>query len=232
MGCGSLFAARSELSEQHRAAESADCKEAAWDAVREAQGAWAAYRALGSRSPSIMTGEAYVPVLEHCPARPYVAVTSRVTSEAELRRAADQGFPRLYGWLRERAIVPAGPPLIRFRAFDPVGKPTRIDVGVPIADAIDGGDGIEVAILPAGEWLTFLHHGPYTHATEPDLAAAHATVRAWAAEHDLPLAKEEFAGGETALSGSVEQYRIGPVEEPDYARWETDVAYLIDRRAR
>ena len=177
-----------------------------------------------------MTDEAYVPVLEHRPARPYVAITSRVTSEAELRRAADQGFPRLYGWLRERAIVPAGPPLIRFRAFDPVGKPTRIDVGVPLADAIDGGDGIDVASLPVGEWLTFLHRGPYTHVTEPDLAAAHATVRAWAAEHDLPLAKEEAAGDETALSGCVEQYRVGPVEEPDYARWETEVAYLVDRR--
>lgn len=176
------------------------------------------------------TDEAYVPVLEHRPASRYVAITSRVTSEAELRRAADQGFPRLYGWLRERATVPAGPPLIRFRAFDPVGKPTRIDVGVPIADAIDGGDGIEVAILPAGKWLTFLHRGPYTHATEPDLAAAHATVRAWAAERDLPLAKEESAGGKTALSGCIEQYRIGPVEESDYARWETEVAYLVDRR--
>src|SRR5918994_2626233 len=96
-----------------------------------------------------MTDEAHVPVLEHRPARPYVAIASRVTTEAELRRAADQGFPRLYGWLRERAIVPAGPPLIRFRTFDPAGKPTRIDVGVPIADAIDGGDGIEAAILLA-----------------------------------------------------------------------------------
>jgi effector-binding domain-containing protein len=152
----------------------------------------------------------YVPVLENRPARPYVAMTSRVTSEAELRRAADQGFPRLYGWLRQRAIVPAGPPLIRFRAFDPVGKPARIDVGVPIADAIDGGDGIEVAILPAGEWLTFLHRGPYTHASEPHPAAAHATVRAWAAEHDLRLAKEDSAGDEPALSGCVEQYPHRP----------------------
>jgi hypothetical protein len=177
-----------------------------------------------------MADEALGPALAHRPARPYIAITSRVTSEAELRRAADQGFPRLYGRLRECAILPGGPPLIRFRTFDPVGKPTRIDVGVPIADPIDGGDGIEVAILPAGEWLTFLHRGPYTHATEPDLAAAHATVRAWAAEHGLPLAKEESAGDETALSGCVEQYRIGPVDEPDYERWETEVAYLVDRR--
>jgi GyrI-like small molecule binding domain len=99
---------------------------------------------------------------------------------------------------------------------------------VPIADAIDGGDGIEVAILPAGEWLTFLHRGPYSHATEPDLAAAHATVRAWAADHDRSVAKEESARDETALSGCIEQYRIGPVEEPDYARRDTEVAYRVD----
>ena len=176
-----------------------------------------------------MSDEARVLVLDHRPARPYLAITSRVMSEAELRRAADQGFPRLFGWLRERAILPAGPPLIRSRAFDPIGRRTAIDVGVPIADAIDGGDSIEIAILPAGEWLTFLHRGPYTNATEPDLAAAHATVRAWVAEHDLPLAKDKSAGDQTALSGCIEQYRIGPVDEPDYARWETEVAYLVDR---
>jgi hypothetical protein len=51
-------------------------------------------------------------------------------------------------------------------------------------------------------------------------------------EHDLPLAKEESAGDKTALSGCIEQYRIGPVEEPDHARWETEVAYLVDPRAR
>lgn len=152
-----------------------------------------------------MTDEMHVPALERRPPRPYAAITSRVASEAELRRAADQGFPRLYGWLRDRAIAPAGPPLIRFRAFDPAGKPARIDVGVPIADAVDGGGGVEVAILPAGEWLTFLHRGPYTHATEPDLEAAHATVRAWAAEHGLPLATDESAGDETVRGGCVEQ---------------------------
>jgi hypothetical protein len=42
----------------------------------------------------------------------------------------------------------------------------------------------------------------------------------------------ESAGDETTLSGCVEQYRIGPVEEPDYARWETEIAYLLDRQAR
>ena len=73
---------------------------------------------------------------------------------------------------------------------------------------------------PAGEWLTFVHRGPYTHATEPDLEAAHATVRAWAAERDL------------RLMDCTEQYRIGPVEEPEYARWETEVAYLVDRQNR
>jgi hypothetical protein len=176
-----------------------------------------------------MTRETSVPVLKHRPVRPYVAITSRVSSEAELREAADQGFPRLYGWLRERAVAPAGPPLIRFRAFNAAGDPAHVDVGVPIAEAIDD-DGIAVAVLPSGQWLTYLHRGPYTHTSKPDLQAAHATVRAWADEHGLALAHEESAGDEIVLRGCVEQYCIGPVEQPDFARWETELAYLVDRR--
>jgi effector-binding domain-containing protein len=170
------------------------------------------------------------PTIESRPPRPFIAISARITSNAELRQAADQGFPRLFGWLHERGLAPAGPPFIRYREFSATGSPVRVAVAVPTAERVQGSDGIEASMLPAGEWVTFLHRGPYSHASEPDLAAAHATVRAWIdGQHDLELAREEALGDETALSGCIEQFQVGPVEQSDFRQWETELAYLVER---
>jgi hypothetical protein len=177
-----------------------------------------------------MSTTASTPTIENRPARPYIAILARITSNAEFRQAADQGFPRLFGWLHERDFAPAGPPFIRYRAFSATGDPACVEIAVPTGNRVTGSDGIEASVLPAGEWVTFLHRGPYAHASEPDLATAHATVRAWIdGHHDLALAHEEAVGDETALSGCIEQFRVGPVEQSDFRRWETELAYLVER---
>jgi len=91
------------------------------------------------------------PQLQRREAQPYLAIHEHVTSEAEFRRAADRGFPALFGWLGE--------------------------------------------------------HGA-------DLAAAHATLQAWMDAQGL------------ARAGHVEHYLSGPNEEPDFTRWQTELAYL------
>jgi hypothetical protein len=177
-----------------------------------------------------MSTTASTPIIENRPPRPYIAISARITSNAEFRQAADQGFPRLFAWLHQRGLAPAGPPFIRYRAFSATGSPARVEIAVPTADRVKGSDGIEASMLPAGEWVTFLHRGPYSHASEPDLAAAHATVRAWIdGQHDLALAHEHALGDETALRGCIEQFRVGPVEQSDFRRWETELAYLVER---
>jgi effector-binding domain-containing protein len=155
------------------------------------------------------------PQIERRSAQPYVAIPAHVTSEAELRQAADRGFPELFGWLSEQVVEPTGPPFIRYLAFDEEGKPRDIEVAAPVAAEVPVEGRIRGGALPEGRYVTFLHVGPYTHATEPDLAAAHAAVHEWA------------EGQGIELGGCVEQYRIGPVEESDYAKWETELAYPI-----
>lgn len=177
-----------------------------------------------------MTETGPFPAVELRHAQPYVAISARIASEAEFRQAADRGFPRLFGWLHARKSAPAGPPFIRYRAFNGAGDPTQVEIAVPVADPLEGDEGIDSAVLPAGEWVTYLHRGPYTHATKPDLRAAHTSVRAWTQGHGLALACEDSGDDETRLSGCIEQYRIGPHEESDYSRWETELAYLVDPR--
>jgi effector-binding domain-containing protein len=155
------------------------------------------------------------PQVERRDAQPYVAIRTQIETEAQFRQAADSGFPELFGWLGEQGVGPAGPPFIRYLAFDEAGEPREIELAVPVENGVTGSGRIRADALPSGEYVTFLHVGPYNSATEPDLKAAHATVRAWAGDRDI------------ALGGCIERYLIGPVEETDYSKWETELAYLI-----
>ncbi len=154
------------------------------------------------------------PQLQLRQARPYLAIAAHVPTEAEFRSAADRGFPELFGWLADHGVEPAGPLFIRYVEVDDAGEPVDVELGVPAAPGVRGDGRVKADALPAGRWATYLHIGPYSHATEPDLAAGRATLRAWA-----------DAQGLTRL-GYVEHFIKGPVEEPDPSRWETELAYL------
>ena len=80
-------------------------------------------------------------------------------------------------------------------------------------------------VLPAGSYATLLHVGPYRSETAPDLGSARAALQQWADERGLVYSRERDRG--TELPGYVERYLVGPVEEPDSSRWETELAFLI-----
>jgi effector-binding domain-containing protein len=157
------------------------------------------------------------PQVKELAARPYVAIRAQVNSETEFRQAADSGFPELFRWLGDEGIAPAGPPFIRFLTFDEAGEPREVELAVPVDAGVTGSGRIRADTLPAGRYVTLLHVGPYTHETAPALKTAHAALRAWAEERGI------------GLGGYVERYLIGPVEEPDYSKWETELAYEIAR---
>ena len=157
---------------------------------------------------------AHEPQLQRRETQPYLAIHARVTTEAEFRRAADRGFPELFGWLGEHGIEPAGPLFIRYVQLDEAGEPREIELAVPVAPGVRGDERVTARELPAGRWATFLHAGPYNSETEPDLAAGRATLQAWADAQGL--ARGEY----------VEHFVKGPVEEPDHTKWETELAYL------
>jgi len=98
-----------------------------------------------------------------------------------------------------RAGAPTGAPFIRYHGFEEI---LDIELGVPTAQ----GD----RELPAGEYATVTHFGPYE-----ELPAVHDTLRAWAKDQGL------------TLGDSIEVYETDPREEPDKAKWRTEVSYLV-----
>jgi effector-binding domain-containing protein len=153
------------------------------------------------------------PQIDLRPALQYLGISGKVTEG--VRAFADRAFPELFGWLAEHSVEPEGPPFLRYERVDSEGEPVELEAGVPVNGGVQGDERVRRNALPAGRYLTYLHVGPYRSETLPDLAAARERLLTWAESHGLePLSH-------------IEHFRIGPVEEPDFTKWETEFAYLI-----
>jgi effector-binding domain-containing protein len=146
----------------------------------------------------------------------YAGLPLTVTMET-LPGAVDAGFPELFGWLGAHEVAPAGPPFIRYHVIDMEGE-LELELGVPVAVPVPGGDRIRPGVLPGGRYVTLLHTGPYD-----GLVAANAALQDWARRNGVALASS--ADGRH-WPGRVEHYLTDPSAEPDPARWQTEVAYL------
>lgn len=168
------------------------------------------------------------PRVELRAALPYVGIPARAADEAAFRSAMDDAVPAAFGWVVRRGLRPAGGPVVRYRVVDERRipedgpPPATFEACVPLEEPAGAVDGRLVAgELPAGRWIVALHRGGYS-----GLGALHRIVHDWAAAEGLAIDRTPTPDG-TAYAGSIEHFRIGPFEEPDPWRWETDVAYLL-----
>lgn len=166
------------------------------------------------------------PHIQRRAAKPYVAIPAQVSTEAEFRKAVDRGFPELFGWLRSNEIEPSGPPFIRYLEVADEGRPLRIELAAPTGVAVFGDERVHADELPEGRYATFLHVGPYNSSDVPDLRAARAELLEWARRHGIEWDASETARG-TAFEACIERYLTDPSREPDWSKWETELAYLI-----
>jgi effector-binding domain-containing protein len=151
-------------------------------------------------------------------AQPYAGIPATVTMDT-ISTAVDSGFAELFGWLASHGIASAGPPFIRYLVVDMAGD-LQIELGVPVSAPIAGSGRIKPGVLPAGRYAVLRHTGPYD-----GLAASNGALQQWAADQGLRFDTSDTAQG-SAWGGRVEHYLTDPSQEPDPAKWETDVAYL------
>lgn len=159
------------------------------------------------------------PQIQERPAQHYAAIPVTVTMDS-LAAAIDEGFPQLFGWLAGQGLAPAGPPFVRYLIIDMAGE-LRIDLAVPVAAPVTASGRVQPGTLPAGRYVVLRHTGHYD-----GLVASNAALQRWAGECGIAFDTEDTADG-LVWCGRAEHYLTDPRQEPDPAKWETDVAYLI-----
>jgi effector-binding domain-containing protein len=162
------------------------------------------------------------PNWEHRSERHYIAIRTQLTLQA----LGTGVIPRLQRevrvWLEKQGIAPAGAPFIRYLVIDMMAK-LDIEVGWPVAHVLSGNDRISAGVLPAGRYASLIYIGPY----EGDgLIKANTALLDWGAQHGIVWDSWQTEHG-NAFGARLESYLKGPENEPDPAKWETEVAIRV-----
>jgi effector-binding domain-containing protein len=135
------------------------------------------------------------PQLQYCDARPYAAIRTRVRRPGQVAALAPLMWAEVRSWLAFEGRLEAGPPFVRYYALEADGA-IELEAGLTIFSPLhlvtSAGEGrIATGVLPAGEYATLLHSGPYD-----ELAAARAALEAWGRDQGVfpPREGSGFAG--------------------------------------
>jgi len=82
------------------------------------------------------------------PAQPYVAIKAQVTMQT-IGTVLPELHPRVFAWLGERGIPPAGPPFWKYNVID-MDRGLEVEVGVPVAAVVDGDGQVLAGVLARG----------------------------------------------------------------------------------
>jgi RNA polymerase sigma-70 factor, ECF subfamily len=156
-------------------------------------------------------------ITERAP-QPYVFIPRTVTM-ATISSAADE-IPGLIGWLASRGAGPSGPPFLRYNVID-MERELQLEAGFPVAAPLEGDGRVQAGVLPGGRYATATHVGPYDQ-----LVPAVRDLLEWADREGLTWDKQGTPDGER-WGCRLEVYPVNPAEQPDPAKWETELVFRL-----
>ena len=158
------------------------------------------------------------PKVEDRGAQHYVAMRTQATMQ-ELDTAILQRLGEVFAWLAQQDVAPAGAPFARYLVID-MEALLDMEVGVPVATVPSGDDRICAGVLPAGRYASLVYTG-----IDLGIKANWALLK-WGVETGLVWDTWKTEQGE-AFGARLESFLTNPDEEPDRAKWETEVAIRL-----
>ena len=159
-----------------------------------------------------------LPKLVEREAQPYVAL--RRTVKLPFNDVVDATMPKLWQWLGEHQLEPAGPPFFKYNVIDMAGE-LEIEFGAPTATLLSTDADVVTGTLPAGRYATLTYHGPYS-----ELMEVNAVLIGWVNLHQYQLDREPTPKGDR-FGCRLEIYPNDPREVPDPKDWETVLAFKL-----
>lgn len=159
------------------------------------------------------------PTIENRDAQPYVGIRSRVAM-SEISAAMDR-LGEVFGWLERHREAPTGAPFIRYLQID-METTLEIDVAVPVASVLAGDGEIITDELPAGRYVTFVYTGDYRN-----LVGITAELLRWGDQRGVRWDRWPASPSGENWRARIETYLTNPAEEPDPAKWQTELAFRL-----
>jgi len=158
------------------------------------------------------------PKLEDRSEQQYVGIRTEVPMR-QLPNVIPQLLGEVYAWLGKHGIPPAGAPFMRYHVIDMKAK-LDIEMGVPVAAAVSGDGRVSAGVLPAGRYASLVYTG-VTNGLE-----GNRVLIDWAKEKGIAWDRWDTDTGD-AFRSRIEFYLTDPNEQPDQAKWETEVAIKL-----
>src|SRR5262245_25087040 len=159
------------------------------------------------------------PKLEDRKEMPYMGSRTQVP----LAETGSGLIPRLHGevmaWLERHGVASAGAPFMRFHVINMPGK-MDIELGWPVASALPGHGRVSAGVLPAGRYASLIYTGIANG------IPANKALLDWGAEQGLVWDTYASDQGD-GFGARYESYLTDPADEPDMAKWETEVAIRL-----
>lgn len=159
------------------------------------------------------------PKLDDRPAQPYAAIRTAVTMQEMGTGVIPQLHSEVMAWLREQGVAPSGAPFIRYLVID-MERQLEIEIGWPIANEMTGSERITTGNIPAGRYASLVFTG-----LDQGIAGNYELLK-WGASQGLVWDKTETEKGD-AFGARYESFLTDPADEPDTAKWETEVAIRL-----
>lgn len=158
------------------------------------------------------------PKIEERAEQPYVAIRTQATMQA-LNTVIPQGIGEVFAWLGKQGIRPAGAPFVRYLVID-MEALLEIEVGIPVASTLTGDGRVLAGVLPAGRYAALIYTGI------DNGIQANWTLLKWGEEQGLAWDTWAAQNGD-GWGARYESFLTNPDEEPDRAKWETEVAIRL-----
>jgi len=159
------------------------------------------------------------PKIIHREEQPYMGIRTQAAM-SQLPTVIPQLHEEIYQLLEKRGVSPSGPPFIRYHVINMEAK-LDIELGWPVATALPNEGHISAAFLPEGQYATILYTGDYS-----GLMDANRVLIEWAQQNGIVWDRWDDENGD-AFGARMEIYHTDPGNEPDPAKWETEVAIRL-----
>ena len=149
----------------------------------------------------------------------YAFIRYTVTMD-EMAKPAIEGHGKLYAWLAENRIAPAGGSFLRFCRID-MARTLDVEAGIPVDRLRDDEGEICFGTLPGGRFVNLTHTGHYDQ-----LYDVTAMLIGWAKERGVVWDSSMAADGEH-WACRLEIYENDPADVPDPADWVTELMFKV-----
>ncbi|HEX6484020.1 MAG TPA: GyrI-like domain-containing protein [Ktedonobacteraceae bacterium] len=159
------------------------------------------------------------PKLEDRSAQHYVAIRTQVTMQELGTGVIPQLHSEVLAWLKKQGVAPTGAPFIRFLVINMMEK-LDIELGWPVASALSGSDRVSAGVLPAGRYASLVYTGI------DNGIQANAALLDWGTQNGIVWDTWQAENGD-GFGARFESFLTDPKEEPNLAKWETEVAIRL-----